>query len=96
MNKIKGSKMPKKYGDFDNLLSSIRMVHYHPNDYANALVKKMNLKGYELKPYDIDLSEHIITNATVILYKFKCFKWATLTMLIGISLIVINQVVVTL
>ncbi|MCO4755800.1 MAG: hypothetical protein KC478_15065, partial [Bacteriovoracaceae bacterium] len=89
MMKQEKDHLPKKYENFDNLLSSLRLAYYCPVDYANSVMNKLNLKDHELLPIEIDFAEHIISNAKVVLFKLKCFRAATICMLIGAFLIVL-------
>ena len=92
MMKMKGMMGSKKHSDFDNLLSSLRMAEYLPKDYAKKLAEKNNLAGYEPSPLEIDYAEHVIVNAKVILYKFNCFRYATISMMLGMLCIIVIKV----
>jgi hypothetical protein len=82
----KHKKMPSNFGDFNNLLSSIRLGSYDPKEYAESLATKINLLDKEILPIDMDYAEHIIVNSKIVLFKFKCFQIAMVCMLFGMIL----------
>lgn len=82
MNK-EHKKMPSNFGDFNNLLSSIRLGSYDPKEYAESLSMKINQQNRVLLPIDMDYAEHIVVNSKIILFKFKCFQAAMICMLLG-------------
>ena len=88
MMKQKKDHLPKKYENFDNLLSSLRLAYYCPEEYARSVMNKLHLKDHELLPIEIDYAEHIISNAKVVLFKLKCFSAASICLLVGAVLII--------
>lgn len=85
MNK-KHKKMPSNFGDFNNLLSSIRLGSYDPKEYAESLAIKINQPDRVILPIDMDYAEHIVVNSKIVLFKFKCFQGAMVCMLFGMVL----------
>ena len=77
------TRLPSKYNDFDNLLSSIRAAYYKPKDYAEKLAIKLGMPDHQLTPIELDYVEHIIVNSKIVIYKFMCFRYATVCMLVG-------------
>lgn len=77
------TKLPEQYGDFNNLLSSIRMAYYLPNEYVKELLVKIGKPDNVITLIDVDYSEHIIVNSKIVLFKFKCFHNAMIFMLLG-------------
>ncbi|OUR95517.1 hypothetical protein A9Q84_16930 [Halobacteriovorax marinus] len=75
--------LPEKYVSFNNLLSSIRLAHYKPEEYTKQLAHKLGRDEKEVTQLDIDYAEHIIVNSMIIITKYRCFHYATLCMMVG-------------
>ncbi|MFT6633909.1 MAG: hypothetical protein ACJAS4_003882 [Bacteriovoracaceae bacterium] len=75
---------PPHLAKFDNILSSIRVCYFTPEEFARLLATKLGLTNHQISPIEIDFAEHIIANSKVIIFKYKCFRFGMVCMIIGV------------
>lgn len=92
MMKQRKRSFTKKNMEFDNLISSLKMAQYLPNDYVAKLAHKHNQPNHKPSPLEVDYAEHIIVNAKVILFKFNCFRTAMVCMISGLFFVIIIKI----